>query len=268
MGKKRVIYGLLGFIFILAVMILGNEYVIDVLFGIIAIVGVHEFYNAFTEKAKPVRWVGYLSAIFIMFIHIIPNYYLNIIFPLTIPFIMTLLFSQVIITKMKINFYDIAVTFMGIAYAVAFTMFVPMIFGLTNGKILIWYLMFIAWGTDVFAYYIGKNLGKHKLTKISPNKTKEGCIGGIIGAVIFTAIYTIVVNKYFGLNINYLYIIIVAILGSMVSQIGDLAASSVKRYTGVKDFGNLIPGHGGIIDRFDSIIFIAPFMYALLFSIM
>lgn len=131
----------------------------------------------------------------------------------------------------------------GTIYIVGFMAFIPILYGIENGKIYIWYLMFAAWGTDIFALIVGKTLGKHKLCKISPSKTIEGSIGGIIGCLLFIIPYTVFVNNYFGLNISYLYIIIIGILLSILGQIGDILASAVKRYVGIKDFSNLIPGH-------------------------
>ena len=143
-------------------------------------------------------------------------------------------------------------------------MFIPIIReNLENGKILLWYVIFAGWGTDVFAYFVGKYFGTHKFSKISPNKTIEGCIGGTIGSAVLILIYTIICNNVFNLNINYIAITFMAIILSIIGQIGDLAASSIKRYVGIKDFSHLIPGHGGMLDRIDSLIFIAPFAYFL-----
>ena len=143
-------------------------------------------------------------------------------------------------------------------------MFIPLIRGEENGKLLIWYVMFAAWMTDTFAYLIGMKFGKHKFSEISPKKSIEGSIAGVVGATITILIYTYVCNTYWGLNMNYGYITFVAIVLSIIGQIGDLAASSIKRYVGIKDFSNLIPGHGGMLDRFDSVIFIAPFAFIFL----
>ena len=132
-----------------------------------------------------------------------------------------------------------------------------------DGKILIWYAILAAWGTDIFAYFIGKNFGKHKFSKVSPKKSIEGCIGGTIGAVVLMLIYTYIANTYWGMDYSYLYITGIGIILSLVGQIGDFAASSIKRFVDIKDFSNLIPGHGGMLDRIDSLIFLAPFAYAL-----
>lgn len=165
---------------------------------------------------------------------------------------------------MKIDLYDIMITFFGIFYIVGFIAYIPLIYGLENGKYLIWYLIFAAWGTDTFGYFVGINFGKHKLTKISPKKSIEGSIGGIVGATIITLAYTFFINKYTNIDISYLNIFILTPILSILSQFGDLVASSIKRYVDIKDFGNLIPGHGGILDRIDSLMFIAPFTYFLL----
>ena len=168
---------------------------------------------------------------------------------------------------MKYTVKDIAITFFGICYIPLFLMFIPLIYGMEYGNILVWYILFSAWGTDVFAYTIGKIWGKHKFSKISPNKSIEGCIAGVIGAVILNLCYTLICNKFLGLGMPYLYILIASIILSIISQTGDFAASSIKRYVGIKDFSNLIPGHGGMLDRIDSVIFIAPFTYILLMFI-
>ena len=98
---------------------------------------------------------------------------------------------------------------------------------------------------------------------ISPKKTIEGCIGGTVGAVVITILYSVLCKYAFHVEFNYVYVTLITIVLSILSQIGDLAASSVKRYTGIKDFSNLIPGHGGMLDRIDSVIFTAPFAYFL-----
>ena len=135
-----------------------------------------------------------------------------------------------------------------------------------NGKILIWYALFSAWGTDVFAYVIGRTfkLGKHKFSKISPKKSIEGCIAGLIGGVVLSLLYTLCIDKFAGFEISYVKVLIVSLVLSIIGQFGDFAASSIKRFVGIKDYSNLIPGHGGLLDRIDSLIFIAPFAYILL----
>ena len=162
---------------------------------------------------------------------------------------------------MKTSFKDIAYTFIGIFYVVFFTMFVAIIDGMENGKILIWYAILAAWGTDIVAYFVGKAFGKHKFSKVSPKKSIEGCVAGVIGAVVIAIIYTLAINLIFTYKYSYLYVILITILLSIIGQIGDFTESSIKRYVNVKDASNLIPGHGGMLDRIDSLMFIAPFAY-------
>ena len=222
--------------------------------------------KALMEKQSQCNGYGYVSALSISFIHIIPSEYLLFALGCAIPVIIAILFIQIILTNMKTNIQDIAITLLGIFYIVGFIMFIPIIRGKNNGNFLVWYIFLSAWGTDILAYAIGKTLGKPKIKEndISPNKTIEGCIAGTIGAVLMVVIYALVCNLVFHTQFNYIIVAVIGLLLSLVSQIGDLAASSVKRFNGIKDFSHLIPGHGGMLDRIDSILFIAPFAYFLL----
>lgn len=265
MNIKRLLSGTILFPIFAIIIIFGNKYIVDIFISIIALLSLHEFYKAFKGKANPVSWVGYIAAILLAFIHIIPSNMTLTIIGAIIPASIMVLFAVIILSDMKINIVDVAVTFFGICYIVIFLMFAPIIRdNLENGKILIWYVFFASWGTDIFAYVIGRRFGKHKFTDISPNKSIEGCIAGVIGAMLMTLIYTIICNQAFHLEISYLYIAVMTIILSAASQIGDLAASSIKRYCGIKDYSNLIPGHGGMLDRIDSVIFVLPFAYFLL----
>ncbi len=181
-----------------------------------------------------------------------------------IPTSIVLLFINVIATSMKVEPKDIFATFFGICYVIGFLVFLPLLYSTPNGKFLIWYILIAAWGTDTFAYAVGMRFGKHKLTKISPKKSVEGSLGGTIGAIVLALIYTVIVQKYVNLNLSYTFVAITTLALSILSQLGDLAASSIKREMEIKDYGNLIPGHGGMLDRIDSIIFVAPFAYFLL----
>ena len=266
---KRVVSSLIGLPIVIAILIFVNKYVFDVIIAAIALVALHEYYNAFDKegKNKGIRWIGYLAAILIAFIHVVPEQYMMHIVLYSIPTIVILLFVQIIATEMKYNIKDISIILFGLAYVVLFTSFLAILREKENGRFLIWFIFVVAWGTDVAAYFIGRKFGKHKYTKISPNKSIEGSIAGALGGAFFTLIYTIICNNCFNTGFDYIRVAIVALVMSLISQIGDLAASSIKRYTEIKDFGNLIPGHGGILDRFDSVIFIAPFAYFLLMLI-
>ena len=263
MDIKRLTSSLLGFPLVVIVFLFGNKIVVDIALSIIALLSMNEYFNAISKVSEPVKWIGYLTCLSIAVIHIIPGEYLNMVMMLSVPTILLILFGQVIATEMKTSVKDIAYTFIGIFYVVLFMMFLAFIYGMPNGKILIWYAIFAAWGTDIFAYVVGKYCGKHKFSKVSPKKSIEGCIGGTIGALIMMLVYTYVANTYWGMNYPYLFIIGIGIILSLIGQIGDFSASSIKRYVDIKDFSNLIPGHGGMLDRIDSLIFLAPFAYAL-----
>lgn len=261
MDIKRITSGLLGFPLVLIILIFGNNIVVDIALAIIALLAMNEYFNAVSKVAKPVKWLGYISCLAIAAVYFIPNEYLGMFVTLSIPIVLLVLFVQVIVTEMKTNFKDIAFTFIGIFYIVFFMMFVALIDGMENGKILIWYLIIAAWGTDICAFFVGMKFGKHKFSKISPKKSIEGCIAGTIGAIILMLIYTYIVNTFFGMNYSYIVISGIGLILSLIGQIGDFAASSIKRYVDIKDFSNLIPGHGGMLDRIDSLIFLAPFAY-------
>lgn len=270
MDIKRITSALLGFPLVVIILTFGNKYVVDIFLAIIALLGMQEYFNAVSKESKPVRWIGYLFCIFIALIHIVPeNLPEEVIKPilmLVLPTVMLILFCQVIFTNMKINFRDIAYTLFGMAYVIGFITFIALMRGMENGRVLVWYAIIASWGTDTFAYLIGKRFGKHKLSKISPKKSVEGAIAGVIGATVIAMIYTFAMSK-FGYNYSYLAIAGITVLLSIIGQIGDFAASTIKRYVDIKDYSNLIPGHGGMLDRIDSLMFLAPFAY-IFFSIM
>ena len=264
MKLKRILSGVIGLPIVALILIYGNTYIIDGVFTVVAIIAMYEYLKAFSTNNKPVKWIGYLSCLIIGVIHIIPKEFLFLTLGLSISIIIAVLFMKVIGSNMKTGISDIMITFFGICYITFFLSFIPLLYGIENGKYLIWFILIAAWGTDTCAYIIGIRFGKHKFSKISPKKSKEGCVGGTVGAIIIGLIYAICLNKFANLQLSYLYVGLITGLLSILSQIGDLSASSIKRTVNIKDFGNLIPGHGGILDRIDSIIFIAPFAYFLL----
>lgn len=267
MDIKRITSVLLGFPLVVIILTFGNKYVVDIFLALVAMLGMQEYFNAVSKESKPVRWIGYISCLFIAFIHIIQGYMpISQVLMISIPTILLILFAQVIFTNMKTNFKDIAYTFFGMAYVIGCISFIALLRGLDNGRILVWYAIIAAWGTDTFAYIVGKRFGKHKLNSVSPKKSVEGAIAGTIGAAVIALIYTIVMNNIYNLGYSYIFVTLSIIGLSIIGQIGDFAASSIKRYVDVKDYSNLIPGHGGMLDRIDSLMFLTPFAY-ILFSI-
>ncbi len=134
-----------------------------------------------------------------------------------------------------------------------------------NGSLLVWLIFICSWISDSGAYLTGIAIGKHKaFPKLSPKKSVEGCIGGIASSILIGVIYKLVLDLCFDIHlIDYAGLIVICGVGAVISQAGDLAASAFKRSFKIKDYGRLIPGHGGIMDRFDSIIFVAPLVYYL-----
>lgn len=135
--------------------------------------------------------------------------------------------------------------------------------GFEHGNYLVWFIFLCSWGSDTCAYAVGVLIGKHKMTpKLSPKKSVEGAVGGIVGAALLFVLYThFAVNRYSAASLSLLLVAVLGAAGAVVSMIGDLAASAIKRDHGIKDYGKLIPGHGGIMDRFDSVIIAAPLVF-------
>ena len=260
MDLKRITSGFIVAISVAIMLLIPNKYVIGLLLAIIALVAMHEYLKAISKVCTPIKWVAYLSCLSVVAVNFIPEQNM-------LKSIMLILFANVIATDMKISFKDMSYTLLGICYIPVFISFLTLIDAMQNGKILIGYILISAWGTDVFAYLIGKKFGKHKFSKVSPKKSIEGCIAGTIGAVLIMVLYAVILNRYFQFNYSYMYVIIVGIVLSLIGQIGDFSASCIKRYVDIKDYSNLLPGHGGMLDRIDSVLFLAPFAY-LLFTIL
>lgn len=263
MDLKRITSGFIVAISVAIMLLIPNKYVIGLLLAIIALVAMHEYLKAISKVCTPIKWVAYLSCLSVAAVNFIPEQNMLKAIMMFLPSIMLILFANVIATDMKISFKDMSYTLLGICYIPVFISFLTLIDAMQNGKILIGYILISAWGTDVFAYLIGKKFGKHKFSKVSPKKSIEGCIAGTIGAVLIMVLYTFILNRYFQFNYSYMYVMIVGIVLSLIGQIGDFSASCIKRYVDIKDYSNLLPGHGGMLDRIDSVLFLAPFAYLL-----
>jgi phosphatidate cytidylyltransferase len=288
MNFKRILTALIGLPLVICVFVFGNKYIIDCLMAVIACIANYEYFNASKKEVKGISWIGYVLAIGIAGIHLVTEKVVLILLLFGLPTILLILFLHIILTDMKVNLKDIAFSLLGICYVISFCAFIPLIYGIGDntvsilsqkgilfadklsnsfnvktitGKYLIWYLMWASWGSDIFAYLIGKHFGKHKFSKVSPNKTVEGCLAGVIGAVILALIYTYIINTINGFDINYLAISISSAVLCIIGQIGDFAESTIKRYFEIKDSSNLFPGHGGMLDRIDSVMFIAPYAF-------
>lgn len=156
-------------------------------------------------------------------------------------------------------------TLFGVIYVAVMLSYIFKTRNLEGGAWLVGLIFLSSWGSDTCAYCVGMLFGKHKMAPVlSPKKSVEGGVGGVLGAALLGALYAFAIS---GVNpasghTPLMYGIICAV-GALISMVGDLAASAIKRNKEIKDYGTLIPGHGGILDRFDSVIFTAPFIYFL-----
>lgn len=170
--------------------------------------------------------------------------------------------SAAVMSKVAFKVEDIAVLYMMETYMIFGFTSIILLRDMENGSLLYWLPFVSAWMTDAGGYFIGRVFGRHKLVEhISPKKTVEGAIGGVIFSVVTFVVYAFVVGLIFDVVPNYLFACVLGVIIAVVSQLGDLIASLVKRRYSIKDYGNLIPGHGGMMDRCDSVIATAPFIY-------
>ncbi len=251
-------------IILIAIICINNKIVDTILVVAIAVIGMYEYEKSLKNVGyNVIPFVGYISCFFIGFIGMnIPNEIELTIIKIGIPLFVIGMFIFTILSNMKYSFYEIGLTILSILYIPLLFSFIKSILLLEGGRIVLCYLVIGAFGSDVFAFLIGTKFGKRKLCeKISPKKTVEGAIAGVFGVVILFVIMTLMFNNFCNTSYNILAVLILGVAASVVGQFGDLAASTIKRKCNVKDFGNIIPGHGGILDRCDSIMFVAPIIY-------
>ncbi len=270
MARTRIISGLVGLVLLIGVLYLGSI-VLGIAVSIIAAIGLYEFYNSIS-KAKgihPIKIVGYLSIVPLLILGLEKTGWysldLSTMTGISVCLIIFASMAVIVFGHKKYNIVDACATAFGVVYIPFLMSFLIMLRNMDNGNILIWLIFIGAWGTDTLAYTFGRLFGKRKIIpEISPKKTLAGAIGGILGCILLMVIYGIIVNNYFDLDIRYIALILLGLFCGIISQIGDWTASAIKRYVDVKDFGNVMPGHGGVLDRFDSILFVAPVIYYVL----
>ena len=176
-----------------------------------------------------------------------------------------LLYGEVLFSHAKLPYTNITVCLAGGLLIPFFLSALVRVHSGDNGRFLVLVPFVLAFLPDSGAYFAGRFFGKHKLAPvISPNKTVVGVVGGVFAGIAGMVIFCLVMQFGFGFRVNYLYAVIYGAVGAMAAVFGDLSFSAIKRQTGIKDYGNLIPGHGGILDRFDSMTIVAPLTEALL----
>lgn len=245
----------------IATIVLGGK----VLFGMvlaISLIGIMELYRTIKINKSLLGIVGYLACIALDFMILYHYEQYNMV--LFIAFLIILLLIYVF-TFPKYRTEQVAIVFLGLFYVGVMLSYLYKVRVVEDGAFLVWLIFIGAWGSDTSAYCTGMLIGKHKfLPKLSPKKSLEGCIGGVVGAALLGLLYgTMIKNQIKGIENPQIAFAIICGASSVISQVGDLAASAIKRNHDIKDYGNLIPGHGGILDRFDSIIFVAPIVYSL-----
>jgi phosphatidate cytidylyltransferase len=167
----------------------------------------------------------------------------------------------------KRNAADAALTLTGVVYTGMMLSCVYLVRQTPKGQFWVWYLLFVSWGSDTCAYFVGRALGKHKMAPVlSPHKTVEGAAGGIVGSILLCLLFGLICagTAQVDMGVMIKISLLIGLVGAVVSELGDLFASSIKRTMNVKDYSHLIPGHGGILDRFDSMILAAPFVMGIL----
>ena len=241
--------------------------------GLLSLLGCYEMLRVFQMEKHPLGIVTYVATIgyYALLYYDWMSWAIGLISP---PVLLTLL-AIYVVKYPKYRIEQVTKAFFAFLYVSVLLSFVYQIRCLPDGEWLVWLILIGSWGSDTCAYCVGKLIGTHHFSELSPKKTIEGCIGGVLGAGLIALIYafyyshshlqyaTTIVMYNIRQN-SYILFPVIAIICAVVSQIGDLAASAIKRNRDVKDYGTIIPGHGGVLDRFDSVIFVAPFVYYLI----
>lgn len=256
MFKTRLISGIVLVLIALLTICTGNIVLFMTLLAV-SLIGTQELYKAMKVREEHftlLEIAGYIGIIgYYLCLLLAPEYQL-----MELIGALVLLMFVYVFTFPKYHAEQIMAAMFGIIYVGVMLSFIYQTRCLDGGAYHVWLIFISSWGCDTCAYWVGIMMGKHKMTpKLSPKKTKEGAVGGILGAALLGAIYGAVTG-----GTVWAYALICAV-GGMISMIGDLSASAIKRNQGIKDYGDLIPGHGGILDRFDSVIFTAPNIYFL-----
>ncbi len=258
MLKARVLSAVLGIPLILFFITARGNYLF-VFTVLLSLVGIYEFFKAMDHVNIHTNHImGYMLTLLYFGTFYLPDAYaqpgLLAALSVLVLFIYEIFFQKHTITEM-------AITLLGILYIPYLFSHILFIDKLALGGAILWLPILTAWYSDTCAFFVGIYFGKVKLSpRISPKKTVEGAIGGIIGCIGLNLLTGYVMNRM-GFSIPLIHFALTGLLCGITSELGDLAASLIKRFAGIKDFGSFIPGHGGIMDRFDSILFTAPTIY-------
>lgn len=265
--KKRLLTALIGVPLTIILLFLYQSLAFNLIVGVISAIAVFEMlYNTKFVKHRELVGIGMVEAVFIAFskTEALANWFVVIMMAFLI-----VMLAVMFVKHSEVPFQEVAMSFfvsLAIPYALSCIVFVRDVIP-EIGLYLIVLMFSSAWICDSGAYFAGRAFGKHKLAPtISPKKTVEGAIGGVVVSILVNILFTYVYMWIVSMNgvtakVNLLPLILLIFVASIVGILGDLTASIIKRQCGLKDFGNLFPGHGGVLDRFDSILFTAPFLY-------
>ena len=262
MFKQRLISGIILVIIAFVTLYYGGMLTFLVTAGI-SLVGMYELLRVIHIEKSALSVTAYSGAIlyYILLLLNLDQYILPLIL-----LILVMLFSVYVFTFPKYEISGVAITFFSIFYVTVMLSCIYRIRVLEDGAYMIVLVFLSAWGNDTLAYCAGRLFGKHKMSPVlSPKKTIEGAVGGVIGAGLLGFLYGLIARHFITASFDLTVVFaVVCAVGGLISIVGDLGASAIKRNYEIKDYSNLIPGHGGILDRFDSIIFTAPIIYYLL----
>lgn len=261
MFKTRLLSGIVLVLLALVLIITGHEVL---LFATLAIscIGMFELYRVFQVEKSLLAGIGYLAAVV---------YYCNLRWNFVPDHVMIFMAFMILLMFVYVFSYpkyradQLMAVFFGFFYVAVMLSYVYQIRTLERGLYLAFLVFLCSWGCDTCAYCVGVLIGKHKMSpKLSPKKSVEGAVGGVAGAALLTALYCYIFRKPMNLIPTEIAILaVIAAVAGLISMVGDLTASAIKRNYDIKDYGKLIPGHGGILDRFDSMIITAPIIYYL-----
>lgn len=255
--KQRIITAIIALILFVPVVYMGS-WILELVVAGLGIIALFELFRMKGNKLFTIEGtIAILALLGLLFPH-----YMSMFLPehmnsqVILYLFVLLLLVCTVFSKNNFTFDDVAVSVLGIMYIGYGFRF--LLLTRHSGLDLLLFVLFVVWATDIGAYMIGRKLGKHKLApSISPNKTIEGALGGVVMALIVGFIYL----TYYPQNYNTGWMLALTVVLSVAGQLGDLVESAFKRYYNVKDSGNLLPGHGGILDRFDSLLFVLPILY-------
>ncbi len=253
----RVLSGVLAIPIVLGIVLYGSEWLFFALIAAAVLVGIFEYF-AMTDRVGVEGYpvVAALLSLLLLFCFKLEGRYLQEWGVVT--FLALFIAWGIKDKNIKVAVDQISYTLLGIFYVAGLSGYFISIHGLENGKLWIVFLFLITWLGDSAAYYGGRKFGKRPLAPtISPGKTIEGSLFGLLGSLVGGVIATLTFLQ----EVSALHCLLAAIICGIIGQLGDLAESTLKRYTGVKDSGKLMPGHGGVLDRIDSLLFAGPVFY-------